>query len=38
MSSRGIQAEEFAGSVVIKRKEDFATIVGKGFTGIREKI
>ena len=38
MSSRGIQAEEFAGSVVIKRKEDFATTVGKGFTETREKI
>ena len=37
MSYRDILAEEFAENVVIKRKEDFAIIVGKDFIGIKEK-
>lgn len=37
MNCRDTLAEEFAGNVVIKRKEDFAIIVGKDSTEINEK-
>ena len=34
MNFRDTPAEEFAGSVVIKRKDDSANTAGKGFTEI----